>query len=831
MLKRRLSSLTFSIDPFPERRHLSNERSGAHKKNMTDNNMMKHISPFFRTIHRACAILRFIVFDGMLFVLFTAFVFSDVLHKLHDDFFHPQLQLMLFQVENRQFTDTTYYHRVCDKSDFTATTPDELMIGEDFSTEDSVEHMLIHGVSIYPNLLTNETSSNLREWIASENHRREGWNVIENQNRYTWGIDVNMHPNLQTFWEELAASKQFVNGLEAIVGPDPAIIEFTAITSSYGAEDQYMHADVMPSASAVKYARSFVPSYSLFIPLQDTTYEMGATHVCPGSHLCSEADDICDEDGAFAVSGEVGDVWSMGNGAFLNQQTYHKGMGFTQKGAIDRVVLIATFAPRPNFRHGVETRQIGQGGSYSLLWHQWGHTFSDFLHSDKRMTEPQKTFRSLGIIKGNGWNYLSTLSMRMANEDTEMRRDDLEEFLEEEGGLWFLPMSWQDVNEFSDISDWHAYGIGVLKRIKLEFKRYYFIGMGVYASTFFSLVMLQRVLGIGKVSKQSRFNIALRFVFRIIAIHGVIIFLARYALNTIEDSYWAKSIRSRKLYRIPVAESNNPASSTIPHKDDILFVPHYSSEYLASYARVVYFAHPGNSYWRTITKTYAAPYASLTKSLKEDFCATLVVDITEGRRFLKQDEERFWTEVISIDELIKVCHKDLSTAINPLLESLLSQIDSLQSETKFGKFRGTEMQSKIIPQYLQKWDKILFRKRLETDTYTQSLSTKRTPLLERNRSRRAIHFRTRVESMTTSAFNSRFRRQALPRQPPRKEPYFGAWLKEGDRVSALFRCNEESDRWFAGIITAAIPNDGTYDIAYDDGDIDEGLSIECVERL
>ena len=100
-----------------------------------------------------------------------------------------------------------------------------------------------------------------------------------------------------------------------------------------------------------------------------------------------------------------------------------------------------------------------------MIWHQWGHTFSDYLHADKRMTEPQKTLRSLGLIKGNGWNYISTLSMRMANEDTEMKEDDLEELLEEEDGLWFLPRSWQDVDEPSDISVWHGFWFGVLKRV------------------------------------------------------------------------------------------------------------------------------------------------------------------------------------------------------------------------------------------------------------------------------------------------------------------------------------------------------------------------------
>ena len=45
------------------------------------------------------------------------------------------------------------------------------------------------------------------------------------------------------------------------------------------------------------------------------------------------------------------------------------------------------------------------------------------------------------------------------------------------------------------------------------------------------------------------------------------------------------------------------------------------------------------------------------------------------------------------------------------------------------------------------------------------------------------------------------------------------------RLSAL------GDSWFPGTVTAAIPNDGSYDVAYDDGDTDEGLEVDCVRRL
>ena len=39
------------------------------------------------------------------------------------------------------------------------------------------------------------------------------------------------------------------------------------------------------------------------------------------------------------------------------------------------------------------------------------------------------------------------------------------------------------------------------------------------------------------------------------------------------------------------------------------------------------------------------------------------------------------------------------------------------------------------------------------------------------------------------------------------------------------------DEWYPGTITAAIPNEGTYDIAYDDGDVGESQAGECFERL
>ena len=65
------------------------------------------------------------------------------------------------------------------------------------------------------------------------------------------------------------------------------------------------HDDVIADASSLQYARSFTPSYSIFIVLQNTTKEIGATGVCPGSHVCAVNPDFCPEYGFQLVSNET----------------------------------------------------------------------------------------------------------------------------------------------------------------------------------------------------------------------------------------------------------------------------------------------------------------------------------------------------------------------------------------------------------------------------------------------------------------------------------------------------------------------------------------------
>lgn len=118
--------------------------------------------------------------------------------------------------------------------------------------------------------------------------------------------------------EEITNNKPFKESIEKIMGKNPALIEMTAITSSYGAIAQTWHDDVVPEGSPVQYARAFGPSYSIFIVLQNTTKAMGATEACPGLHMCAAGpiEDVCQENG-FQLVGENG-YWRAGDALLMN---------------------------------------------------------------------------------------------------------------------------------------------------------------------------------------------------------------------------------------------------------------------------------------------------------------------------------------------------------------------------------------------------------------------------------------------------------------------------------------------------------------------------------
>ena len=93
-----------------------------------------------------------------------------------------------------------------------------------------MHHMAKHGVSLYPNILKEETADELRDWIVKQNKMEEGFFVISGKHRYTFGIGVNQAPVVSRALREIAEHPVFRPAIDEICGENPAVIEFTAIT-------------------------------------------------------------------------------------------------------------------------------------------------------------------------------------------------------------------------------------------------------------------------------------------------------------------------------------------------------------------------------------------------------------------------------------------------------------------------------------------------------------------------------------------------------------------------------------------------------------------------
>ena len=383
-----------------------------------------------------------LVWEIVVLSVFLPFLFAFMLHSYYEHHLIPLFQATDFLRENkdrRSSSELTYYHRKCEsvKDDMTATSPRQLLIDPNLTPTKAATQIAHHGVGLFPNVVSQETAEALRDYVIEENTHKQSWFVLEQDHRYTWGLDVNMHPSIQTILQEIASHELLIPTIEQLVGTkDPAIIEFSIIGASYGAKDQNYHPDVYSEASGAKYIRTFTTPHTLFIPLQDTTYKMGATQICPGSHLCAKAKEYCEQYGfPISTSGPGsggnnethddsdydGGIWNQGYAAIYNQQMFHRGAAHIDPNGPERVILVMTFVSRPT---NVDQRQISLGGTYSIPWYLWGNTFSDYnvqqwgrhrLMNDELLH--LLVLRSLGLIKGNGWNLVDTISSRSPNED------------------------------------------------------------------------------------------------------------------------------------------------------------------------------------------------------------------------------------------------------------------------------------------------------------------------------------------------------------------------------------------------------------------------------
>ena len=259
---------------------------------------------------------RLLFLDSPMVFVFGTFMFLVWVHYVHDEYLVKQMEAARWTFE-RDTTDATYYYRLCDARDLTTTNPLDLYLSDDATPQDAYQHQLTHGFTMFPGVLSQETASNLRNYVISKNQElteEESIWLIQWNNRWSFSLGIE-EPSVSKAVMELATNRRLKESMALILGDDPALIELTSITSAYGAKSQHFHHD--GRTNLAQYARGVAHSYGIFVQLQNTTASMGATGACPGSHYCAEGlDQVCEDHGVQPVN-ENG-YWAAGDAMVMN---------------------------------------------------------------------------------------------------------------------------------------------------------------------------------------------------------------------------------------------------------------------------------------------------------------------------------------------------------------------------------------------------------------------------------------------------------------------------------------------------------------------------------
>lgn len=741
-------------------------------------------------------ILRGLFLDLPLLITCMFFMASYCSQSIYHTYYVP-IMASLKWTDERRSVEYTNYMRVCDKSDISTLNPDDFIIDPNSTTaEEAMEITNKHGMSIFPNLLTPETAATMREYVLRRNRALTEddaiW-LISNNQRWSFPIGADDDPSVPPVLQEIATNEHFQKAIEALMGEDPAMVEFTAITSAYGAADQHWHADNDYTGSQMHYGRSFVPMYSLFVPLQDTTAQMGATSACPGTHLCGvegSLSEICEElnfqvtdtRGRLAKD-EKDHVWKAGDGFLMNLNTFHRGPGHTDPNGAERVMLILTISPRPTGPY-FDRRQISLGTSYSCKWDMWGLTMKDLAVIDKIKGFPWKILRTLGIYKHKGshrnqnllwgWDYLTVMCSRIVNDQMGFRWDDLEVFTNriKKKGKIFSYLFGQIPNE-DDLGEtelWPKYFDETLARCFRCSK----ISFGICA--FFYLITC-----CFRKRRSAAIRRGLFLIFPLVTTG----FLWLYVIST---SPWGQDIRNGILYQSPFLEVDDATIGevTLPVKTDVLFSSRLDSTFLAG-QNYIYNQQPGNALYYKLLSSFSVPRATpgvVVRGIVQSIIKT--VQDSNGR-FLQQNLFGDW-EVMEQNDIMSRVHKNLVAHSNPVLNKLEQEMKYLISDAIYGRTRSSAMSHKHAKDNISRLMDSIFGMKLPAGQLPRPQPFY-SPLLVVD-----------VSKMRTS----------MKRKLKGKENA----LKEGDIVEGYF----ENDGWFKGRVEkftgrnliAVVFDDGEY---------------------
>jgi hypothetical protein len=250
-----------------------------------------------------------------------------------------------------------------------------------------------HSVAFMEDLLTAEQAKALRDYILLENlnPNRKRTFVIQGEHRehLTFGLDED--PIITDAVQSIVTSQPLRGVLEGMLGPDAAMVELASITAYPGAEEQRWHKDASQGDRDVAL-------FSLFIPLQETRKDMGATALGAGTHICKDYKEDWNK--------TIHATTKAGTGAFMNCRLYHRGGANTSPDT--RVMIYLSFTEGRNKR---KHRVLPGGATYAIRADQLGRSLSQIINHSYHFWSAIDFWS-----KDRGWNYFEIAANKIAGE-------------------------------------------------------------------------------------------------------------------------------------------------------------------------------------------------------------------------------------------------------------------------------------------------------------------------------------------------------------------------------------------------------------------------------
>jgi hypothetical protein len=742
---------------------------------------------------------RAIMIDIPLLILFSCFVTLHCIDSIYHRFFIPMFKLSARTLSDKNLRrEFTYYNRHCTMHDITTFRADELILSNSTNAEEGVDSMMTHGATLIPQILDVNTAHKLRKFIISRNlaiNKFEKIPVSQGKNRISFGIEATEAPIVSEALRQVSNHLLFRGIIQGLLGIDPALTEITAITAWFGAPDQVWHQDVKEDGSGIKFARTFSHSYSLFIALQDTTEEMGATTLCPGTHYCTNSlIDVCDKYG-FPLSGAgPTEVWRAGDGALLNQQVWHKGSKHTDPTALERVIFIVSFIGRPD-----PTRQLSRGTYFHQKWLSWGHTLQDLSDPERSMVKPFSVLRALSFWKPKsrnwGYDFITSAVLRISNKQLGVEPDDLPTFQKRViENIFHIPEFLQGTVSPEEDYAWQVYLDETIHKLKGFFKLVNATLLSGYTVVIMILCLKDRSLLPAK-------NATFRMMFS----HLLPVLLAWRMMHAVSSKPWNHEVG--KFLRPPFPsyiefeqdDSISDGPTTLPTYLDFLIGTRFDASYLGAYNRWLDY-HPGNVVIRTQVE-----HCSQMPTALESACIEYIHDNKQGK-ILQQDWRTGDWRIMSPLDSRRFLQISLKRAQDKSFDHLISDIAMLIA---FYRFDAT-------PTVLRKTS-IKMLQQLQLKLFPVDDNTLHSPVFHAKprQNLKLNSFLPKVSHISTAVRVSRLRNSH--RIPCR--------YKVGQFVWVDYQGEGEL---FKGTITSINELEQTLEVAYLDGDEEVDVSFDLV---